>query len=163
MLQLQRLHVHGHRVRRDPGSDGRGGSPIKAPVAGISIGLVAGEDGRFVTLTDIQGLEDHLGDMDFKVAGTREGISAIQLDIKVKSISFEIIDEALQRAKAARGQILERIHQTISAVREDLSPFAPRMQTIHIPVDKIGMVIGPGRQDDTVHRRGDQGNDRHPG
>jgi len=120
------------------------GVPIKAPVAGISIGLVAGEDGRFVTLTDIQGLEDHLGDMDFKVAGTRDGINAIQLDIKVKSISFEIIEEALQRAKVAREQILERIHQTISAVREELSPFAPRMQTIHIPVDKIGMVIGPG-------------------
>ena len=120
------------------------GVPIKAPVAGISIGLVAGEDGRFVTLTDIQGLEDHLGDMDFKVAGTREGINAIQLDIKVKSISYEIIEEALQRAKTARGEILDRIHQTISVAREDLSPYAPRMQTIHIPVDKIGMVIGPG-------------------
>ncbi len=120
------------------------GVPIEAPVAGISIGLVAGENGGFVTLTDIQGLEDHLGDMDFKVAGTRDGITAIQLDIKVKSISYEIIEEALREGKTARKQILDRIHQTISAVREDLSPFAPRMETIHIPVDKIGMVIGPG-------------------
>jgi len=120
------------------------GVPIEAPVAGISIGLVAGEDGTFVTLTDIQGLEDHLGDMDFKVAGTREGITAIQLDIKVKSISYEIIEAALRQGKTARTQILDRIHETISTVREDLSPFAPRMETIHIPVDKIGMVIGPG-------------------
>jgi len=120
------------------------GVPIKSPVAGISIGLVAAEDGKFVTLTDIQGLEDHLGDMDFKVAGTRDGINAIQLDIKVKSISFEIIEAALKQAKDARETILDRIHETISTVREELSPFAPRMQTIHIPVDKIGMVIGPG-------------------
>ena len=120
------------------------GVPIKAPVAGISIGLVTGEEGRYVTLTDIQGIEDHIGDMDFKVAGTSAGITAIQLDIKVKSIGYDVVHDALQQAREARETILENIEDTIPAYRTELSPHAPRMETIQIPVDKIGAVIGPG-------------------
>ena len=120
------------------------GVPIKTPVAGISIGLIAGQDGKYVTLTDIQGLEDHLGDMDFKVAGSTKGITAIQLDIKLKSIGFDIIRDALDQAKEARLQILERIKETIGEPRPDMSPYAPRIVVVKIPVDKIGLVIGPG-------------------
>ena len=120
------------------------GVPIKAPVAGISIGLIDGGDGEYVTITDIQGMEDHVGDMDFKVAGTREGITAIQLDIKVNSISFDVVRDALDQAKEARLFILDHMRETISDTREDLSPFAPRMLQISVPVDKIGTVIGPG-------------------
>jgi len=120
------------------------GVPISAPVAGISVGLVTGEDDEYVTLTDIQGLEDHVGDMDFKVAGTAKGITAIQLDIKVNSISFEVIQDALAQAKEARMEILEVIRKTIPEVRNDFSPFAPRIEKIRVPVDKIGAVIGPG-------------------
>ena len=120
------------------------GVPIKAPVAGISIGLVTGEGGRYVTLTDIQGKEDHLGDMDFKVAGTAEGITAIQLDIKVKSIGYDVIYDALRQAKEARAVILDNISETIPAHRTELSQYAPRMESIQIAVDKIGTVIGPG-------------------
>ena len=120
------------------------GVPIKAPVAGISVGLVTGDDGRYVTLTDIQGMEDHIGDMDFKVAGTSEGITAIQLDIKVKSISFDVVKDALSQAKEARLFILERIKETIQESRPELSPFAPRVIRISIPVEKIGAIIGPG-------------------
>ena len=110
------------------------GVPIKKPVAGISVGLVAGENGQYATLTDIQGLEDHIGDMDFKVAGSRDGITAIQLDIKVNNISFDIIRDALQQAKEARLYLLDRIDETISEARADLSPYAPRMTRIKIPV-----------------------------
>ena len=120
------------------------GVPIKAPVAGISIGLIDGGDGEYVTITDIQGMEDHVGDMDFKVAGTREGITAIQLDIKVNSISFDVVKDALEQAKEARLFILDHMRETISDTREDLSPYAPRMLQISVPVDKIGTVIGPG-------------------
>ena len=120
------------------------GVPIKAPVAGISAGLINGEDGQFVVLTDIQGMEDHVGDMDFKVAGTKDGVNAIQLDIKVANIGFEVIEAALDQAKEARLEILERMNQAIEAPRSDLSPYAPRMTTISIPVAKIGAVIGPG-------------------
>jgi polyribonucleotide nucleotidyltransferase len=120
------------------------GVPIKAPVAGISIGLVAGEDGKFAVLTDIQGMEDHYGDMDFKVAGTKDGITAIQLDIKVQNIGFEVIEAALAQAKEARLAILDRMMQTISESRTEMSPYAPRMTRITIPVGKIGAVIGPG-------------------
>ena len=120
------------------------GVPISAPVAGISVGLVTGEDGNYVTLTDIQGLEDHVGDMDFKVAGTTDGITAIQLDIKVNSISFEVIKDALSQAKEARMQILDVLHEAIPDVRADVSPFAPRIEKIKVPIDKIGTVIGPG-------------------
>ena len=120
------------------------GVPIKSPVAGISVGLITGEDGEYVTLTDIQGLEDHVGDMDFKVAGTSEGVTAIQLDIKVNSISFDVIKDALSQAKEARTQVLEVITSAIPEVRTDVSPFAPRIQKIMVPTDKIGAVIGPG-------------------
>ncbi len=120
------------------------GVPIKAPVAGISIGLVTGDGGRYVTLTDIQGKEDHLGDMDFKVAGTSDGITAIQLDIKVKSIGYDVISDALRQAKEARGVILENIQETLPAYRAEMSRYAPRMESIRIAVDKIGTVIGPG-------------------
>ena len=130
------------------------GVPIKSPVAGISIGLVTGEGGRYVTLTDIQGKEDHLGDMDFKVAGTSEGITAIQLDIKVKSIGYDVIFDALRQAKEAREFILENIQQTIPEYRTELSRYAPRMETIQISVDKIGTVIGPGGK--TIRGRVDE-------
>ena len=120
------------------------GVPIKAPVAGISVGLIVGDDGEYQTITDIQGLEDHVGDMDFKVAGTREGINAIQLDIKVKSITMDMVKDALAQAKEARFQILDHIAGTLSGVREEMSSFAPRMVRIKVPVEKIGAVIGPG-------------------
>ena len=120
------------------------GVPIKSPVAGISIGLIDGGEGEYATITDIQGMEDHVGDMDFKVAGTREGITAIQLDIKVNSISFDVVRDALDQAKEARLLILDHMRETISNTRENLSPFAPRMLQISVPVDKIGTVIGPG-------------------
>ena len=120
------------------------GVPIKAPVAGISVGLIVGDDGEYQTITDIQGLEDHVGDKDFKVAGTREGINAIQLDIKVKSITMDMVKDALAQAKEARFQILDHIAETLSGVREEMSPFAPRMVRIKVPVEKIGAVIGPG-------------------
>jgi len=119
------------------------GVPIKAPVAGIAMGLIM-EDGRHRVLTDIQGLEDHLGDMDFKVAGTREGITALQMDIKLAGISYEIMAEALEQARRARLQIIETIEATIPAPREDLSPYAPRMTILHVNPDKLGAVIGPG-------------------
>ena len=120
------------------------GVPITSPVAGISVGLITGENGTYKTLTDIQGLEDHVGDMDFKVAGTSDGITAIQLDIKVNSISFDVIKDALTQAKEARSEVLEVIHEAISEVREEVSPFAPRIEKIMVPTDKIGAVIGPG-------------------
>jgi polyribonucleotide nucleotidyltransferase len=120
------------------------GVPIKSPVAGISIGLIAEEGGKFVTMTDIMGLEDHAGHMDFKVAGTREGITAIQLDIKVKNISMDIIEAAMKQAKEARFFLLDRMAQAISAPRTEMSPYAPKMTSIKVPVDKIGAVIGPG-------------------
>ena len=120
------------------------GVPIKTPIAGISIGLITGERGESVILTDIQGLEDHFGDMDFKVAGTSEGVTAIQLDIKVPKIGYEVIEQALDQAKRARGVILEIMANAISEPRKEMSPYAPRMTRIMVPVDKIGMVIGPG-------------------
>jgi len=120
------------------------GVPIKAAVAGISMGLVTGEDGRFAVLTDIQGLEDAMGDMDFKVAGTRVGITALQLDIKVKGLSRQMLAEALAGAREAREKILDVMAQAIGEPRPDLSPYAPRIITIEINPDKIREVIGPG-------------------
>ncbi len=120
------------------------GVPIKAPVAGIAMGLIMGRDGQYVTLTDIQGLEDHIGDMDFKVAGTAEGITALQMDIKVTGVTQEILNQALEQAKDARLFLLDKMREAIPEVRDDLSPFAPRMVRISIPVEKIGAVIGPG-------------------
>ncbi len=121
-----------------------GGVPISAPVAGIAMGLITGENGVAKVLTDIQGAEDHAGDMDFKVAGTRDGITALQMDIKVKGITFEIMSEALEQARNARLEILEHMERTISSPRTELRDGAPRMTTIMVPKDKIGMVIGPG-------------------
>jgi polyribonucleotide nucleotidyltransferase len=120
------------------------GVPIKAPVSGVAMGLIMGGDGDYAILTDIQGLEDHMGDMDFKVAGTADGITALQMDIKVKGINVRIITEALEQAREARLFILEKMLSAISEARSNLSPFAPRVERIKIPVEKIGAVIGPG-------------------
>ncbi len=120
------------------------GVPIKAPVAGIAMGLMMGSDGHHVVLTDIAGVEDAMGDMDFKVAGTAEGITALQMDIKVKGITLEIMGEALAQARDARLQVLSKMHETIAESRPELSPYAPRMYRIQIPAEKIGTVIGPG-------------------
>ncbi len=119
------------------------GVPIEAPVGGIAMGLITDGE-RYAMLTDIQGLEDHLGDMDFKVAGTREGINALQMDIKVKGLSYEILEQALAQARDARLQILDVIESCLSEPRDDLSPYAPRMTSIKINPDKIGAVIGKG-------------------
>jgi polyribonucleotide nucleotidyltransferase len=119
------------------------GVPIKAPVSGIAMGLVK-EGDDYVILTDIQGAEDHLGDMDFKVAGTRDGITALQMDIKITGVSREIMQRALEQAKRAREVILERMLQAISAPRLELAGHAPRISTIHINPEYIGMVIGKG-------------------
>ena len=123
-----------------------GGVPIKTPVAGISIGLMADEKdtSKYVLLSDIQGPEDHYGDMDFKVAGTKDGITAIQLDVKVDGVQIPILKEALTRARVARLQILETITSEISAPREKISGRAPMIVTVKIKKDQIGMVIGPG-------------------
>lgn len=121
------------------------GVPIKKPVAGIAIGLITSKDGKkHKILTDIQGLEDFGGDMDFKITGTRDGITAIQLDMKLKGIDFTVIGEALVSAQKARMTILDKIQKTIAEPRKELSPFAPRILTIKINPDKIGDVIGPG-------------------
>lgn len=119
------------------------GVPIKSAVAGIANGLIM-EGNKYVILTDILGLEDHLGDMDFKVAGTREGITAMQMDIKVEGITQEIMIEALQKANIGRNYILDRMDECISAPRADLSEFAPRIVSFPVPVDKIGEIIGQG-------------------
>ncbi len=120
------------------------GVPIKAPVAGISVGLVTDED-RYLTMLDIQGLEDFYGDMDFKVAGTKNGITAIQMDIKIHGLTYEIIKEAFQKTKDARMYILNEVMlKAIPEVRTELSPFAPKITTISIHPDKIRELIGPG-------------------
>jgi polyribonucleotide nucleotidyltransferase len=118
------------------------GVPIKAPVAGIAMGMIA-DEGKFVTLTDILGAEDALGDMDFKVAGTREFVTAIQLDMKVTGLPGEVLAGALQQARDARFKILDVMESTIDAPRDEVNSKAPRIISIQIPVDKIGEVIGP--------------------
>jgi polyribonucleotide nucleotidyltransferase len=121
------------------------GVPLKAAVAGIAMGLIMDEKtGRWAVLSDIAGAEDHYGDMDFKVAGTSEGITALQMDIKVTGITSEIMAKALEQARAGRLHILEEMAKTLGAPRKDMSAFAPRIVTIKIPVDKIRDVIGPG-------------------
>jgi len=120
------------------------GVPIKKPVAGVAMGLIMGEGGRYAVLTDIAGVEDHFGDMDFKVAGTADGITALQMDIKVKGITPEIMAEALAQAKEGRLFILDKMLATLPAPRAEMSPYAPRMYTIKINPEKIGAVIGPG-------------------
>ena len=119
------------------------GVPMKAPCAGIAMGLVVG-DGTYSILTDIAGAEDHYGDMDFKVAGTREGITALQMDIKVTSISINMMREALAQAKKARLHILDTMDKTLSTHRETISAYAPRLYKLSIPTDKIRDLIGPG-------------------
>jgi polyribonucleotide nucleotidyltransferase len=119
------------------------GVPIKAPVAGMAMGLVV-QDDRYRILTDIQGMEDHLGDMDFKVAGTRKGITAIQMDIKIQGITSQLLKEALAQAREARLKVLDVMEETIPAPRSEMSPYAPRITTLQIDPEKIGLVIGPG-------------------
>ena len=121
------------------------GVPIKAPVAGIAMGLIMDEKtGKYTVLTDIQGMEDHFGDMDFKVAGTEEGITALQMDIKVTGITKEIFEEALAQAKVARKEILANMMSAIREPRPDVSPYAPKTHIMFISTDKIKDVIGPG-------------------
>ncbi len=120
------------------------GVPIKAPVAGVAMGLVTDATGRYKILTDIQGTEDHLGDMDFKVAGTKDGITALQMDIKISGLSTNMMKEALAQAQEARLFILGKMLETIAEPRTSLKPHAPRIITVKIPVDKIGALIGPG-------------------
>lgn len=119
-----------------------GGVPLKKPVAGIAMGLIL-ENGQYKILSDILGDEDHLGDMDFKVAGTEDGITGFQMDIKVKGISYEIMAEALAQAKEGRLFILSKMNETLSAPRSQISKYAPHLVQIKIPIDKIGAVIGP--------------------
>jgi polyribonucleotide nucleotidyltransferase len=120
------------------------GVPIKAPVAGIAMGLVKGEGDRFAVLTDILGMEDALGDMDFKVAGSDSGVTALQMDMKIRGISTQILRQALEQARQARLIILDKMLEVIPAPRPDLKPHAPRITVIQIPTEKIGAVIGPG-------------------
>ena len=119
------------------------GVPVKKAVAGIAMGLVM-RDGRYAILTDIAGAEDHHGDMDFKVTGTRDGVTALQMDIKITGITREIMAEALEQAKRARLFLLDAMDRVISSPREDVSPYAPRILTIWVPKDKIRDIIGPG-------------------
>jgi polyribonucleotide nucleotidyltransferase len=119
------------------------GVPITNPVAGIAMGLIS-ENGQYAVLSDIQGLEDHLGDMDFKVAGTRQGITALQMDIKIKGLSYEILSRALAQARIGRLFILDRMAEAIAEPRAEMSTYAPRITTIHVDPDKIGKIIGPG-------------------
>src|SRR5271166_4614880 len=120
------------------------GAPMKAACAGIAMGLVVGDDGTYSILTDIAGAEDHYGDMDFKVAGTRDGITALQMDIKVTSITIPMMREALAQAKKARFHILDIMEGTLSSHRQNISAFAPRLFKLSIPTDKIRDLIGPG-------------------
>ena len=119
------------------------GVPLKAPVAGVAMGLVK-EGDQYAILTDIAGAEDHYGDMDFKVAGTKDGITALQMDIKVAGITSQIMREAMAQAKRGRLHILGKMEEVITAGREKISDFAPRFYTVQIPVDKIRDLIGPG-------------------
>ncbi len=119
------------------------GVPLKAAVGGIAMGVITAGD-RYAVLTDIQGLEDHLGDMDFKVTGTSKGITAIQLDIKIHGLSYEIIEQTLAKARVAINKILDVMNATLPAPRKELSRYAPRIQTLTIPISKIGALIGPG-------------------
>ena len=120
------------------------GVPIKSPVAGVAMGLVTGSDDRYKVLTDIQGIEDALGDMDFKVAGTVEGVTAVQMDIKMTGLSMKILEEAFAQAREGRLHILGIMMDTIDAVRADISTYAPRVHRLKIDPDKIGALIGPG-------------------
>ena len=120
------------------------GIPIKSPVAGISVGLVLGEGGDYRLLTDIMGLEDHHGDMDYKIAGSEKGITAIQLDLKVQGVPLDILADGIKQAREARVEILKNMTSIIAKPADDLSEFAPRIVTTKVPQEKIGEVIGPG-------------------
>ncbi len=120
------------------------GVPIKAPVAGIAMGLVTGEDGRFAVLSDIQGVEDFLGDMDFKVAGTAQGVNALQMDVKSGGLTQEVLSQALEQARVGRLHILDKMKEALAEPRTYMSPYAPKMIRLQIPVEKIGALIGPG-------------------
>ena len=119
------------------------GVPIKDPVAGISVGLITG-NGKEILLTDILGIEDHFGDMDFKVAGTRKGVTAIQLDLKIKGVSVDLLTKAVEQSKKARFEILDKMHAALPSSRESVSEHAPQIVELHIDPSKIGEVIGPG-------------------
>ena len=120
------------------------GVPLKAPIAGVAMGLIMDDKGEYVILTDILGTEDHIGDMDFKVAGSKDGITAIQMDIKIDGISYEILGKALQQAKDGRLHILSEMNKDLNSHRETLSNYAPKIGVAKIPVDMIGEFIGPG-------------------
>jgi len=120
------------------------GVPVKKAVAGIAMGLITGDDGKYAVLTDIEGIEDFNGDMDFKIAGTRDGVTAIQMDTKLKGITLEIVEKALIQGRDARHFILDKMNEAITASRSDVSKFAPRMTKIKIEQSKIGAVIGTG-------------------
>ena len=120
------------------------GVPLKENVAGIAMGLVTTQDGRYAILSDIQGVEDFLGDMDFKVAGTANGVNALQMDIKTKGLTPEILSQALEQARVGRMHILGKMNEAIDTPRTEMSPYAPKMLRFKIPVDKIGALIGPG-------------------
>jgi polyribonucleotide nucleotidyltransferase len=121
-----------------------GGVPILNPVSGIAMGLVKGENNNFVVLSDIQGIEDFYGDMDFKVAGTKNGITAMQMDIKKKGIGIEILRKALYQAREGRLFILDKMLEVLPTPRETLSKVAPKITSFKVPKDKIGDIIGPG-------------------
>ena len=139
------------------------GVPIKKPVAGISVGLVTDDNGRFVTLTDIQGMEDHFGDMDFKVAGTADGITAIQLDIKVQNIGFEVIEQTLAQAKEARLEVLAKMAEAIDAPRAEVSQYDPANDFRQDTGLQDRRRHRSGRQDHSRHHRGDGRTGRRPG
>jgi len=120
------------------------GVPIRAQVAGVALGLIGGEDGRHAILTDIQGVEDFLGDMDLKIAGTEQGITALQMDLKVRGLPFEVLAQAFDQAHEGRLYILQAMNAVISRPRAELSPYAPRIVKMRIDPEKIGAVIGPG-------------------
>ena len=121
-----------------------GGIPIKAPVSGIAMGLVMNSEGKYAVLSDILGDEDHLGDMDFKITGTAEGITACQMDIKVDGLPYEVLTEALEQARAGRLHILNKLTETIAEPRAELKESAPRVESFRVPNDMIGAIIGPG-------------------
>ncbi|MCM8804643.1 MAG: S1 RNA-binding domain-containing protein, partial [Candidatus Omnitrophica bacterium] len=119
------------------------GVPIKKHVGGVSIGLIK-EENEYIILTDIAGEEDHYGDMDLKIAGTKEGITGFQMDVKTTSLTFEILTQAVYQSKQAREEILDKMYKTISSPRKSLSPYAPKILTIKINPEKVGLVIGTG-------------------
>jgi polyribonucleotide nucleotidyltransferase len=120
------------------------GVPLKAAVGGVAMGLVSGENGKYAVLSDIAGMEDHEGDMDFKVAGTRKGITALQMDIKMTGLSREVMAKALEQAKAGRFHILDKMDAAIPSAKAELSEYAPRLYTVMVPKDRIRDVIGSG-------------------